>query len=171
MISDHVADIKERIIRTGMGLRDALSVLDMADMALPGESGKDETSSPYEVFGDLNKLIDRTVRGTRIERFKPGKDKQPFHTFEIHTEEGNTLGYLNLMYFRKRIPCYYLVYVEVVAPFRRLGLGHKVLGNFMRFLKEKGAVGLLDNIIPPNDPTYEIYTKLGWRDITTLVRT
>ena len=69
------------------------------------------------------------------------------------------------MYLKSVIPCYYLVYVEVMPSFRGLGLGDRILNAFMEFVRDKKAVGLLDNIIPPGEITYEIYTKLGWRKI------
>jgi hypothetical protein len=62
-----------------------------------------------------------------------------------------------------------LVYVEVMPPFRGLGLGYRILKAFMKFADEKKAVGLLDNIIPPGEVTYEIYSKLGWRNIHDLI--
>ena len=33
----------------------------------------------------------------------------------------------------------------------------------MEFLKAEGAVGLLDNIIPAHEPSYDLYRRLGWR--------
>jgi hypothetical protein len=30
-------------------------------------------------------------------------------------------------------------------------------------------MGLLDNIIPPEEPTYDLYTKLGWKSIEELI--
>jgi hypothetical protein len=69
---------------------------------------------------------------------------------------------------RKPIPCYYLVYVEVLSSFRGRGLGQKILSAFREFTEGRGGVGLLDNIIPPEAPTYAIYTKLGWKPIEDL---
>jgi len=117
----------------------------------------------------LNRLIDRTVHGTKIERSRPQKGSHPFHSFEVRTKGGEALAYLNMIYFRKPIPCYYLVYVEVLLSFRRRGLGHGILRAFREFVEEKGAVGLLDNIIPLHDPTYDIYTKRGWKRIEELI--
>jgi hypothetical protein len=59
--------------------------------------------------------------------------------------------------------------VEVFPPFRGRGLGNRILQTFMEFAKERKAVGLLDNIIPTDEPTYEIYTKLGWKRIRDLM--
>jgi hypothetical protein len=137
-------------------------------MILDDQMTTGRTSSPYDAFTDLNRLIDRTVHGARIERFKARDRRQPFITLEIHTDEGDALGYLNLIYMKRVIPCYYLVYVDVMARFRNLGLGYKILRAFMEFVKDKKAVGLLDNIIPPEEVTYEIYTKLGWKKIKDL---
>ncbi|MFB0506177.1 MAG: GNAT family N-acetyltransferase [Thermodesulfobacteriota bacterium] len=160
------AGINERFKRARIGLKDTLAVI---DMTLEEQLRELVALSPNEVFDGLNELIGRTVRGTKIERFKPQEDTQPFHTFEIHTEGGEVLGYLNMIYLRKPIPCYYLVYVEVLFPFRGRGLGHKILKAFREFVEDKGAVGLLDNIIPPEEPTYDIYTKLGWQCIEGLI--
>jgi hypothetical protein len=74
-----------------------------------------------------------------------------------------------MIYFKKVIPCYYLVYVEVLPPFRGRGLGNRILQTFMEFAKERKAAGLLDNIIPMDEPTYEIYTKLGWKRVRDLM--
>jgi len=166
MLSKQIAEIRERIERNGIGLKDVLSII---DMTFEDQISLLRTPSPYEAFKGLNRLIDLTAHGAKIERFRPKDNSQPFHTFEIHTEEGEMIGYLNMIYLKRVIPCYYLVYVEVMPSFRRLGLGNKILKAFMEFAKDKKAVGLLDNIIPPEDPTYEIYTKLGWKSIKDLI--
>lgn len=165
-MNSEVAGIEERL-RTGrIGLKDILAVIDLTPEGRPTELF---TVSPYEVFKGLNELIGRTVGGTKIERLKPQEGSKPFHTFEVHTEEGEVLGYLNMIYLRKPIPCYYLVYVEVLLPFRGRGLGNKILKAFREFTEDKGAVGLLDNIIPPGNPTYGIYAKAGWKRIEELI--
>ena len=110
MFSEPLAEIKERIKRTGIGLKDALSVI---DMTFEDQLRPPETSSPYEPFKGLNKLIDLTVHGAKIERFRPKNDGRPFHTFEIRTEEGEILGHLNMLYLKRFVPCYYLVYVPI----------------------------------------------------------
>jgi len=162
MLSEDVAEIRERFKRAGIGLKDALAVI---DMTLDDQPGKLVALSPFEVFRGLNKLIDLTVHGTKIERFRPQEGSQTFRIFEIRAEAGDVLGYLNMIYLRKPIPCYYLVYVEVLPSFRDRGLGNKILRAFREFVEDKKAVGLLDNIIPFEDPTYGIYTKLGWKSI------
>lgn len=166
MLSKQIAEIRERFERNGIGLKDALSVI---DMTFEDQISRLKAPSPYEAFKGLNRLIDRTAHGAKIERFRPKDDSQPFHNLEIHTEEGEILGYLNMMYLKRVIPSYYLVYVEVMPPFRRLGLGNKILNAFMEFVKDKKAIGLLDNIIPPAEATYEIYTKLGWKSIKDFI--
>ena len=161
-----VTRFSERFKRARISLKDTLAVI---DMTLEDQEGAPAPLSPYEVFEGLNELTDRTVHGTKIERFRPQEASQPFHTFEIHTEGREVLGYLNMIYLRKPLPCYYLVYVEVLVSFRGRGLGNKILKAFREFVEDKGAVGLLDNIIPPEDPTYDIYTKLGWECIEGLI--
>jgi GNAT superfamily N-acetyltransferase len=159
-LADQVVEIGERIERTGIRLKEALS---MIDVTFDDQMDRLEISSPHEAFRGLNGLIDRTVRGARIERFYPREGVQRFHTLEIHTEEGEILGHLNMMGMKKPVPCYYLVYVEVMPSFRGLGLGNKILSAFMTFLRDEGAVGLLDNIIPADEPSCEIYRRLGWK--------
>jgi len=74
------------------------------------------------------------------------------------------------MIYQKRVtPCYYLVYVEIMPPFRGLGLGNRILNAFMEFVKDKRAIGLLDNIIPPEEVTYDLYTKAGWKNVKDLI--
>jgi len=162
MMKSEVKRINERFRRARIGLKDALAVI---SMILEDEFMQSDNPFPYEAFEGLNELIDRTVHGTKIERFRPKGGREPFHTFEIHTAEGEVIGYLNMIYLRKPIPSYYLVYVEVLPPFRGRGLGNKILKAFREFVEDVGAVGLLDNIILPEEPTYDIYTRLGWKDI------
>ncbi len=161
-----VTGFSERFKKARIGLKDTLAVI---DMTLEDQPEALAPLSPHEVFEGLNELTERTVHGTNIERFRPQEGTQAFHTFEIHTESGEVLGYLNMIYLRKPIPCYYLVYVEVLLSFRGRGLGNKILKAFREFVEVKGAVGLLDNIIPPEEPTYDIYTKLGWQCIEELI--
>jgi hypothetical protein len=166
MMKSDAPSIGDRFKRAQIGLKDTLAVIDM----MLGDDLADSSDLPaYGVFEGLNELIDRTVHGTKIERFGPKADGQPFHTFEIRTGKGEALGYLNMIYFRKPISCYYLVYVEILVPFRGRGLGHQIIKAFKDFVECKAAVGVLDNIIPPEDPTYTIYSKLGWKDIQTLI--
>jgi GNAT superfamily N-acetyltransferase len=165
-LSDQVAEIGERIERTGVRLKDALSVI---DMTFDDQLDRLDLSSPYAAFAGLNALMDRAVRGSKVERFHILDGGRRFHALEIHSEEGETLGSLSMLHLTKPISCYYLVYVEIMPPFRRLGLGHKILSAFMQFLKEEGSVGLLDNIIPAEEPGYALYTRLGWRVLADIV--
>lgn len=161
-----IIGISERLKKTQIGLKDVLAVIDMTLEDQPRELA---SLFPYDVFEGVDELIERTVHGTRIERFKPKENGHPFHTLEIHTEEGEVLGYLNMVYLGKPTPCYYLVYVEVLLPFRGRGLGQKILKTFREFAEDREAIGLLDNIIPSDEPTYGIYTKLGWKCIEELI--
>ena len=67
---ESIAEIKERIEKAGIGLKDALSVL---DMTFEDQLNRLETSSPYEAFKGLNKLIDLTIHGAKIERLRPNR--------------------------------------------------------------------------------------------------
>ena len=165
MLRSDITGFSERFKDTQIGLKEIVTVI---DMTLEDRLKEFAVLSPYDVLEGLDVLIDKTVHGAKVERIRPRKGHQPFHTFEIHTEEGGVLGHLNMIYLRKPIPCYYLIYVEVLSPFRGRGLGQKILSAFREFTEERGSVGLLDNIIPPEDPTYGIYTKLGWKPIEDL---
>lgn len=166
MLSKQFKEIKKRIEMAGIDVKDALSVI---GMTFEDQIKRLESSYPYDVFSELNVLIDRTVDGTKIESFAPRDDCKHFHTLEIHTEEGKILGYLNMLYLKKFITCYYLVYVEIMPSFRGFGLGGRILTAYMDFLNHKKAVGLLDNIIPSEDPTSEIYNRLGWKPLTDFI--
>ena len=165
-MKSEVVKISGRFKKARIGVKNILSVIDMTLDDQPRELA---SLFPHDIFEGLDELVNRTVHGTKIERLRPTKRHQLFHTFEIHTEEGDVLGYLNMIYLRKPIPCYYLVYVEVLLSFRGRGLGHKILLTFREFAERQGVIGLLDNIIPPDEPTYDIYTKLGWRRIEELI--
>jgi GNAT superfamily N-acetyltransferase len=165
-MKSEVIEISGRLKDARIGVKNILSVI---DMTLDDQPGEVASLFPYDVFEGLDELVNRTVHGTKIERFRPQERHQLFHTFEIHTEEGEALGYLNMIYLRKPIPCYYLVYVEVLVPFRGRGLGQKILKTFRELAESQEVVGLLDNIIPPDEPTCDIYTKLGWKRIEELI--
>jgi GNAT superfamily N-acetyltransferase len=165
-MKSEVIEIRERFKKTRIGLKNVLAVIDLTLEDQPRELA---SLFPYDAFEGLDELVDRTVHGTKIERLKPQERHHLFHTFEIHTEEGEVLGYLNMIYLRKPIPCYYLVYVEVLLPFRGRGLGQRILQTFRAFAESQEVICLLDNIIPPDEPTYDIYTKLGWKCIEELI--
>jgi GNAT superfamily N-acetyltransferase len=165
-LSEQLNQISERIEKTGMRATDALSLI---NMTFDEQMKRLEISSPYTAFTGLSELIDRTVRGSKVERFRPREHRRRFHTLEIHTGDGEILGYLNMLYLKQTIPCYYLVYVEVMPPFRGLGLGTRIVAAFREFLLNRKAVGLLDNIVPQDDPTYAIYTNLGWAPLSSIL--
>lgn len=165
-LPEQLNQISKRIEKTGMGAADALTLI---NMTFDEQMKRLDLPSPYNALKGLNELIDRTVRGAKIERFRPTEHRRRFHTLEIHTETGEILGYLNMLYLKRRIPCYYLIYVEVMPAFRGLGLGTKIVHAFKEFLLDKKAIGLLDNIVPPDDPTYAIYTNLGWRSLAETI--
>jgi len=131
--------------------------------------GSPEPPIVPDLFNNLWDLVNATVSGSRIDRFKPEETRNGFGTFEITGESGENLGRLNMLYLKKPIPCYYLVYVEVGGPFRRKGLGKRILEYFKDFLVQKSAIGILDNIIPEEDPSYSIYSKQGWEPLEALI--
>lgn len=160
-----VQHIRERMMQAGLGAKDAMALLHMT----LGDQEELTGPLPEGMFQGLHSLMEKTVRGAKIERFRPSGGRSSFHVFEIQASEGQLLGYLNMMYLRKPLPCYYLVYVEVLAPFRRQGLGSQILEAYRVFLEEKGCLGLLDNIIPPADPTFHIYTRLGYKPVEEII--
>jgi hypothetical protein len=131
--------------------------------------GSPEPPMVPDLFNNLWDLVNATVSGSRIDRFRPEEARNGFGTFEITGENGESLGRLNMLYLKKPIPCYYLVYVEVGGPFRRKGLGKRILEYFKDFLIEKSAIGILDNIIPEEDPSYSIYSKQGWEPLEAFI--
>lgn len=122
-----------------------------------------------DLFGDLWELVGATITGSRLYHQSPDGSRNGFRVFEIKAETGETLGYLNMLYLRKPIPCYYLAYVEIAPFFRKQGLGHRILDNYREFLTEKSAIGILDNIIPEEDPTVNIYFKHCWEPIERII--
>ena len=147
-------------------LLDRLAIIDLIETDISSSGTLPPLSKLYENLWDL---INRTVKGSRIDPLKPHESLNGFRVFELRSEIGEYLGHLNTIYLKKPLPCYYLVYVEVAPPFRRKGLGHKILRYFREFLIERSAIGILDNIIPPEDPTYGIYLKHAWEPIESII--
>jgi GNAT superfamily N-acetyltransferase len=151
----------------GLKLHERLGLIGLIDEGV--RSGIEGSPAVAELFDNLWGLVERTVSGARIHPLRPEESPNGFGVLEVNAETGENLGRLNMLYLKKPLPCYYLVYVEVATPFRRQGLGRLVLEHFRRFLQEKSAVGLLDNIISPEDPTYTIYTKQAWEPLEAIL--
>jgi glyoxylase-like metal-dependent hydrolase (beta-lactamase superfamily II) len=151
--------------RNPLSLNERLALVALIDEGM--RLGLAEAPIVSDLFNDLSNLMNATVSGSSLDRLKPEDSKHGFRVFEINAESGENLGRLNMLYLRKPIPCYYLVYVEVAAPFRRRGLGNRILKYFRDFLDSQSALGILDNIIPSEDPTYDIYLKHFWITTTT----
>ncbi|RJR31524.1 MAG: MBL fold metallo-hydrolase, partial [Desulfobacteraceae bacterium] len=151
----------------GLNASEKLSLVRLIDegmrLGLPG------APVMSDLFDDLWDLVDATVAGSRISRQKPESSDNGFHQIDITAETGESLGRLNMLYLKKPAPCYYLVYVEVAAPFRKKGLGNRIIKHFGEFLDRKSSLGILDNIIPSKDPTYEIYLKNSWLPVTDIL--
>lgn len=131
--------------------------------------GLPEAPMVADLFNDLWDLMNATVSGSKLDQLNPEDSRSGLRLFEINAESGENLGRLNMLYLKKPIPCYYLVYVEVAAPYRKRGLGTRILKYFHDFLVDKSALGILNNIIPSEDPTYDIYLKQSWKPIQTLI--
>jgi hypothetical protein len=151
----------------GLRLNERLGLIALIDEGM--RLGSPETPLVADLFNNLWELVSATVSGSRINRLKPEDSQDGLRVFEINAETGESLGRLNMLYLKKPLPCYYLIYVEVAAPFRRKGLGNRIIKYFGDFLARKSALGILNNIIPEDDPTYDIYHKQAWRPIESIV--
>ena len=143
-----------------LSLNERLALISLIDEGIRG--GASNSALTTDLFTELGNLVNATVSGARIDRLR-SSHANGFNTLEITADSGENLCRLNMLYLNKPIPCYYLVYVEVASPFRNRGLGNRILSAFSDFLTKRSAVGILDNIIPPQDATYDIYLKLSWR--------
>ena len=151
----------------GLGLNERLGLIGLIDEGM--RLGSSDSPIVADLFNNLWDLVNETVSGSKINSLKPEDSHNGFRVIEINAETGENLGRLNMLYMKKPIPCYYLVYVEVAAPFRRKGLGTQILKHFREFLIKKSAVGILDNIIPEEDLTYDIYLKQSWKPVENVV--
>lgn len=147
--------------RNRLGLSEKLSLINLISDGYRHET--DNSSVFSDLFRELENLVNRTVSGSKVDRLEADYSKKGFKHLEINAASGENLARLNMLYLKKPLPCYYLVYVEVASPFRKKGLGNLILKEFRDFLLEKSAVGVLDNIIPKSDPTFDIYLKLDWK--------
>ena len=157
----------EDAARKDLGLNERLGLISLIDEGMRMKSA--DSPVVADLFNNLWDLVNKTVSGSRINRLKPEDSHNGFRVIEVNAETGENLGRLNMLYLRKPVPCYYLVYVEVGAPFRRKGLGAQILKHFKKFLIRRSAVGILDNIIPEEDPTYDIYLKQSWRPAESII--
>jgi glyoxylase-like metal-dependent hydrolase (beta-lactamase superfamily II) len=153
--------------RKDLNLSERLSLVALIDEGM--RRGLTEAPVSADLFDNLWELVGATAKGGRINRLKFTDSQNGFQMFEIKAETGENLARLNMIYLKKPISCYYLVYVEVAAPFRRKGLGHQILRSFADFLTEKSAVGILDNIIPQEDPTNDVYLKQSWLPVENII--
>ena len=150
-----------------LNLSERLSLVALIDEGM--RRGLAEAPVSADLFDNLWELVGATAKGGRINRLKFNDSQNGFQMFETQAETGENLARLNMIYLKKPIPCYYLVYVEVAAPFRRKGLGHQILKSFADFLTQKSAVGILDNIIPQEDPTNDVYLKQSWIPVEDII--
>ncbi len=152
-----------------LGINERLALIGLIEEGTKPDSSDSPVVS--DLFNNLWRLVDRTVSGSKINKLKFDDANNGFKALELKGENGEQLGRLNMLYLNKPIPCYYLVYVEVGAAYRRRGLGNRILKSFREFLINKSAVGLLDNIIPEQDPTFDVYGKLDWRPVHEICKT
>lgn len=150
-----------------LGVNERLALIGLIDEGL--RRGSKTSPLVGDLFNDLWELVNETVSGSKVNRLRHEDSPNGFKVIEVNAETGENLGRLNMLYLRKPIPCYYLVYVEVAEPFRNRGVGNRILGHFKAFLDGKSTVGILDNIIPIDDPTYDIYEKQDWQPIASVI--
>ncbi len=103
-----------------LSINDRLAMIELIDDGM--RAGASGTPIVADLFSNLWDLVNVTVAGSKIDRLKPKSGQNGFRTLEINSEDGDNLGRLNMLYLKKPMPCYYLVYVEVAAPYRRKGL-------------------------------------------------
>ncbi|MEA3398642.1 MAG: MBL fold metallo-hydrolase, partial [Patescibacteria group bacterium] len=143
--------------------------LDLVKLIVAGIKSNDPNAPMSELYGGLRRLVEETAFGCRIDHLKPEDSNNGFRTCQISSEDGIDLGSLHMIYMRKPFPCYYLVYVEVKSFFRQKGLGNKVIDYYVDFLNRKKSVGILDNIIPEDNPAYGIYAKNKFISIRKII--
>jgi len=160
-------DIRFEKQRSELTTHDRLALIGLIEEGM--KAGASECPAMADLFDHLWDLVKHTVSGAKTDRLTPDGPHNGFRVIEINAETGENIGRLNMIYLNKPIPCYYLVYVEVAPPFRKRGLGNRIIEHFRDFLAEKGAVGILDNIIPPEDPTYDIYLKQAWEPMDSVI--
>lgn len=159
----HIVSESAAVQPRGLALNERLALIGLIDEGM--RLGSSDSPMAADLFNDLWDLVNATVSGSKIRRLKPEDSQNGFRVLEINAETGENLGRLNMLYLKKPIPCYYLVYVEVAPLFRKRGLGNQILSHFRDFLIQKSTVGILDNIIPQEDPTNDIYRKHCWEPI------
>jgi len=152
-----------------LSLIDRLNLISLIDEGMRHKHSNSPILSDF--FNDLWDLIDNTISGSKMFCLKPEDSLNGFHQIDLNADSGENLGRMNMIYLNKPVPCYYLVYVEVSQFLRRKGLGTRILEYFNRFLGEKSAIGILDNIIPVEDPTFDFYRKQGWNPVTDIIGT
>ncbi len=153
--------------RKNLSLNERLGLVSLIDEGM--RLGLADAPVVSDLFNNLWELVAATASGAKINRNTPGNAQNGFRVLEISAESGEKLGRLNMLYLKKPLPCYYLVYVEVAVPYRKRGLGNQILTHFADFLSSKSAIGILDNIIPNDDPTYDIYLKHAWNPVEDII--
>lgn len=71
-------------------------------------------------------------------------------------------GYAEMVYLDN---FYYVFYLRVEREWRGRGLGNEIVRATNDFLTERGRMGILRNIIKPDDPAHKIYTHNGWEPV------
>jgi GNAT superfamily N-acetyltransferase len=167
-VADAVRNRNDSMEHNHLSVNDRLGLISLIDEGT--RAGATDAPIVADLFAELWDLVNKTVSGSTVDRLKPEQATNGFQVLEINAESGENLGRLNMIYLNKPMPCYYLVYVEVAPPFRSKGLGSRILEEFKRFLIKKSAIGILDNIIPREDPTFDIYLKQDWRPIDDVLK-
>lgn len=154
-------DVAGRVKR--LSLSDRLALIGLITEG--ARQGLADSPLVADLFSELWNLVDATVSGAKVDRLGQMGARDGFRILGVSCATGENLSRLNMIYLNKPMPCYYLVYVELASAFRNRTLGNMILKVFRDFLTAKSAIGILDNIIPPDDPTYDTYLKLDWKPL------
>ena len=109
-----------------LSITDRLSLINLIHEGI--RHGGTDNPVASNLYEELWNLVDATVSGAKIDKLRGNRSTKGFKTFEINSETGENLGRMNMLYLNKPVPCFYLVYVEVGAPFRNKGLGLPLSG-------------------------------------------
>jgi GNAT superfamily N-acetyltransferase len=92
------------------------------------------------------------------------KEFKEFERFELKNEAGQVLCFAELSYQEHLISHYELRYLETLPDYRNQGIGTQVLQAVNAWLKDNGAIGILENAIDDDAPVLlkDIYLKSGW---------
>ena len=99
--------------RKRLGLSEKLSLINLISDGLRHDSDSSPVFS--DLFRELETLVHITVSGAKVDRLEADYSRKGFKHLEINAETGENLARLNMLYLKKPLPCYYLVYVAATG--------------------------------------------------------